>query len=701
MSNQTDINKSTLLIELGTEELPPKSLKKLGEAFSSAIFESLLEAQIVDTPCEANLGFTSYAAPRRLAIAIPNVAEKQATQNAERRGPAVQAAFKEDGSATPAALGFAKSCGTEIDQLSRLKTDKGEWLYFEQKVEGKPAIELINDAIDVSIKKLPIAKRMRWGAGSAEFVRPAKWLTVLHGDTVLPISVLGIDSSNTSRGHRFHSDGDMVIPHADDYADSLEKNGTVIAHFDLRQTQISEQIATLAKSVNGNIVDDQALLDEVTGLVEYPNALIGKIDDEFMSVPQECLVSSMRDHQKYFHLVDDSGKLLPYFITVSNIKSKNPAQVISGNERVLRARLSDAKFFWDTDKKSTLASRTQKLESVLFHKKLGSIANKVSRLTQVAKTIAKDINADVSIAERGAQLAKADLVSDMVGEFPELQGVMGHYYADHDNEPQLVGECIEQHYWPKFAGDQLPNSPESQSVSLADKLDGLVGIFAAGEIPTGDKDPYGLRRSALGILRILIEEKLTLSLPALVATSAESYSSQGINVSEEQQQQIVNFLFERLRAYYQPQGISTNRINAVLACRPESPLDFDHRLRALNEFMALEEATNLAAANKRISNILKKTDAISGEIDTSLLEDGAETVLAHSVADSEKTVIALFNSGDYNGGLKQLATLKDAVDTFFDGVMVMAEDEEIRTNRLRLLKKLQNLFLRVADISAL
>ncbi len=692
------MNNKTLLIELGTEELPPKSLKKLEGSFTRSIIDSLKEAQLIkgDEPYE------SFATPRRLAVSVSGVAQNQPDQNIERRGPAVQAAFKDDGSATPAAMGFAKSCGVDIEQLSRLKTDKGEWLHFEQTVAGKPAAELVNDAISTAVKQLPIAKRMRWSSGSAEFVRPVHWLVVLLGDQIVPVTVLDIESGRTTRGHRFHSTADISINQADDYADILETNGTVVASFNKRQAQIKTQINTLVDSIKGNIVDDQALLDEVTALVEYPNALMGKIDDEFMNVPQESLISSMRDHQKYFHVVDADGALMPFFITVSNIASKNPAQVTNGNERVLRARLSDAKFFWDTDKKVKLETRLNKLENVLFHIKLGSIADKTARIISTVQAIAKDLGADSNIAARGAQLAKADLVSDMVGEFPELQGIMGHYYAQHDGEKALVGQCIEQHYWPKFAGDQLPTSAEAQAVSLSDKLDSLVGIYGTGEVPTGDKDPYGLRRSALGILRILIEEKRSLSLPELVATSAHSFAQQEIIIDSEQQQQIVTFLLERLRAYYQTEGISTSRINAVLSCRPESPLDFDHRLRALNDFMALEEADDLAAANKRISNILKKSAKTSFEsIDSELLETGAETELAQALNDVEQRCMPLFNSGDYDAGLQQLATLRNIVDSYFDDVMVMVDDPAIKNNRLNLLKQLQNLFLQVADISVL
>lgn len=688
----------SLLIELGTEELPPKSLKTLGQSFADGVFNALQELQLVDS----NANHQWFAAPRRLAVLIADVAEEQPTQNEERRGPAVQAAFADDGSPTPAALGFAKSCGVDIDALDRLKTDKGEWLLFQQTIPGKSAKELIQQAVEQANKQLPIAKRMRWGGGNAEFVRPVHWLVALHGQEVVPVTLFGLTASNVTQGHRFHSGATIELSNADDYIEVLQQKGHVMADFNQRQQAINESIQQLASDLGGKIEDDSALLDEVTALVEWPEPLLGNIDAEFMAVPQECLVSSMRDHQKYFHVVDQDNKLLPYFITVSNIVSKDPDRVKQGNERVLRARLSDARFFWETDKKSPLSDGLSSLDNVLFHIKLGSVGNKVARLQQLAASIAEELGGDAKLAGRGAQLAKADLVSNMVGEFPELQGVMGRYYADNDKEPALVGECVEQHYWPRFAGDELPTSNEAQAVSLADKLDSLVGIFAAGELPTGDRDPYGLRRAALGILRILIEQGQPLSLTKLVAQSAEAYAAQQISVSGEQQQQVVTFLLERLRAYYQAQGLPTDRINAVLACRPERPLDFDARLRAVNEFMQLEEAADLAAANKRIGNILKKSD-ISGAaaVDTSLLEPGAEAQLAKAINSAETQCLPLFDQGDYSSGLKQLATLRNTVDGYFDSVMVMVDDETLKNNRLRLLKQLQDLFLRVADISAL
>lgn len=687
----------TLLIELGTEELPPKSLKKLGNSFKKSIIESLQTVGL-----SASNDSKLFAAPRRLAVVIEDVRATQLDQEVERRGPAVQAAFKDDGSATPAATGFAKSCGVNIEQLDRLKTDKGEWLYFKQQVPGKNIAELIQDILNTAIKQLPIAKRMRWGDRDAEFVRPVHWLLALHDADILSAEILELQSSNHSRGHRFHGEQELQISHAADYEHVLEKTGYVIADFDRRQNMIKQQIEALADSVNGNIENDPALLDEVTGLVEYPHAILGSIDKRFMDVPQEALISSMRDHQKYFHIVGSDNKLMPYFITVSNIDSKDPKRVQSGNERVLRARLSDAEFFWQTDQKTTLENRLPALESVLYHIKLGSVANKALRLEITAGEIAKKINADATIAARGGKLAKADLVSHMVGEFADLQGTMGRYYAAKDNENPIVGECIEQHYWPKQSGGQLPLSSEAQAVSLAEKLDVLVGIYGVGEVPTGDKDPYALRRAALGILRILVEKQHSLSLIELVAIATNAYATQNISIDAGVQTKIVEFIQERFKAFYQTEGISTKHINAVLACRPEKPLDFDARVRAIKEFATLPEASELAAANKRISNILKKTELSSlTDVDESLLQDDAEKQLSEAINKIETECLELFFAGDYEQGLKLLATLRDSVDGFFDNVMVMAEDENVRNNRLSLLKKLQDLFLRVADISVL
>jgi len=695
------MSSETLLVELGTEELPPKSLKKLSDAFTKELLAGLSDAGLI-TSNDAKAA-TPFASPRRLALSVDNVLAAQPDQTVERRGPAVQAAFNANGEPTPAAAGFAKSCGVEVANLERLKTNKGEWLSYRLEEAGKTIAELIQGIIEQTIKRLPIAKRMRWGDGIAEFVRPVHWLIVMHGETIIPATILGVSSANITRGHRFHGDGDIIITHAQNYEQNLAKQGHVIANFSKRQKMITEQIDRAASSAGGTIEPDQALLDEVTGLVEYPTAVLGDFEQSFLQVPQECLISSMRDHQKYFHVVDGSNKLLPHFITVSNIQSKEPARVRTGNERVLRARLSDARFFWETDQKTKLENRVEDLEKVLFHAKLGSVLNKAKRISALAGSLAEKMNGDSTTAVRAALLAKADLVSNMVGEFDELQGIMGHYYADRDGEPALVGECIEQHYWPKFAGDQLPLSSEAQAVALADKLDSLVGLYGAGETSTGDKDPYGLRRAALSILRILIEQQRPFNLSELVAeTSAVFADQQDIVIDAETQTNIVGFIRGRLTAFYQNQKIATTTINAVMACAPDSPLDFEHRVKAVHLFGEMPEANDLAAANKRISKLLKKQTApVTEAVDETALVEAAELELYSAIVKLEADCPRLFDDGDYALGLQKLASLRTPIDVFFENVMVMSDDATQQQNRLALLSRIQGLSLCVADISLL
>ncbi|GAA6137838.1 glycine--tRNA ligase subunit beta [Arenicella sp. 4NH20-0111] len=691
----------TLLIELGTEELPPKALLKLSDAFTREITSGLLGAQLI-TESDAQQTLP-YATPRRLAVSTGNVLPAQPDQVVERRGPAVQAAFNAEGQATPAALGFAKSCGVEVEELERLKTDKGEWLSYNLVEKGKTLEVLIQEILAQAIKRLPIPKRMRWGAGDAEFVRPLKWLIVMHGNEIIPATALDITSSNETRGHRFHSQGPIAINNADNYESVLLDQGHVIADFAKRRQMISDQATEAALSVGGTVEEDTGLLDEVTGLVEYPSPILGSFDDDFLDVPQECLVSSMRDHQKYFHVIGKDKKLIPYFITISNIESKNPEQVKTGNEKVLRARLSDAQFFWETDQKSTLESRIDRLKSVRFHAKLGNLYERTKRIEALAGELAAKMNGSVTDAKRGALLAKADLVSDMVGEFDELQGIMGHYYADREGEPSIVGDCIEQHYWPKFAGDSLPVSNEAQAVALADRIDSFVGLFGAGERPTGDKDPYALRRAALSILRILIEREHSFSIPEIVKQSVNIYAEyQSYVIDSDTQKDIVEFILGRLTALYQSQDIARNTINAVMACKPEVPLDFEHRVKAVHAFNDAAEAADLASANKRISNLLKKQkQAISSDVEPSLLSEDAEKQLFNAICEIESECTDLFSNGDYAQGLNKLASLRSPVDDFFEHVMVMSEDEAQRNNRLALLKKLQSLFLQVADIALL
>lgn len=692
---------ASLLIELGTEELPPKALKKLADAFSATLSESLGAAGLLSS----NTQIRNYASPRRLAVWMSEVADTQPDFSQTRKGPAVAAAFDEHGEPTRAALGFAKSCGVDVADLARDKTDQGEWLIYEQTIAGKSITECTQQALDVAITQLPIPKRMRWGNKSVEFVRPVHWLLAMHGETILELSALGLDASNLSRGHRFHHRDTIVINHADDYANELRRC-YVLADFATRQDRIKQQCATLASEAGGVAVLDPSLLDEVTGLVEWPVSILGKFDAAFLDVPREVLIASMKDHQKYFYLTDDKGELLPAFITVSNIQSTAPEKVLTGNERVLHARLSDGQFFWEQDKSHPLEDNAERLEQLLFHVKLGSMADKTRRLQNISGQLAELTGADVTATQRAAALCKLDLLSHMVGEFASLQGTMGRYYALHDGEDRAVADAIEQHYWPKFAGDKLPESNESIALALADRLDALVGIFATGEKPTGVKDPYALRRAALGVLRILIEKKLDIPLQTLLGIAIDAYSEGvelDIKLDSETRAQLRQFILDRLRAYYAGQGFDINTFNAVAAVDPARVYDFDRRIRAVSDFFETdkEAATALAAANKRIANILKKEAVENSKYDPSLLTETAERELANVLGSLQKSTRAAFENQHYAKGLAELAHLRVPVDRFFDEVRVMDDDEKIRNNRLGLLGALRDLFLQVADISHL
>lgn len=689
---------ANLLIEIGTEELPPKTLQTLGEAFLSGCVAALQKSKLV----ERNAPTRWFATPRRLAVWIADVKIKQPDLNTERKGPAVQAAFDAHGQPTRAALGFAGSCGVAVEDLHRATSGKGEWLVFRTKQKGLPANSLIPICIEQSIKQLPIAKRMRWGTFESEFVRPVHWVTVLHGDKLVKATILSIQTGRHTMGHRFHCPHKLPLSTADDYEHTLLTEGTVIADFEKRRAQIKKQVTALAKKKGGTACIDNALLDEVTGLVEYPCALLGSFDQTFLDLPKEVLVSSMRDHQKYFHLTSPNGQLLPFFITVSNIRSTTPRHIRRGNERVLRARLADAQFFWDTDRKRPLAQHGLRLSEILFHRTLGSVADKRQRLEYLAATVAPLCGQDQDLCVRAAQLAKADLVTDMVGEFPDLQGIMGSYYAQLDSEHEQVARACAEHYQPRFAGDELPCSGVGKVIALVDRLDSLLGIFSAGEEPSGDKDPYGLRRAALAVLRLIIEGKFDLDLTELLREAVRAYESCRVNVSRETVNQVYAFVMDRLRRYYSEQGFAADEIASVMATHPTRPCDFDLRLRAVAKFRQLDEAANLAAANKRIRNILRKSDGnIAAEFDLSLLRDPAERELADNLQALDSAVRDVFKQGHYETGLGRLAALKPSVDRFFDEVLVMAEDEALKRNRLALLGRLQNLFLQVADISYL
>jgi glycyl-tRNA synthetase beta chain len=683
-----------LLVELGTEELPPRSLLTLSRAFASEMQTRLLEAGLLAGGQEVEY----FAAPRRLAVRIPGVLQRQPDRDQERRGPAVQAAFDAQGKPSQAAEGFARSCGTSVDKLERLKTDKGEWLVYRHRQKGEAARQLVPAILDQALKALPIAKRMRWGDLDAEFLRPVHWLVLLHGDKVIPAELLSVKSGRHSRGHRFHHPEPVSLKHPGEYVSRL-KQGYVMVDFESRRQLIGKAASKLAAGVQGKALIDEKLLDEVTSLVEWPVPLLGEFEKKYLDVPAEALITTMQDNQKYFPVVNRSGRLLPYFITVSNIRSKQKRKVVEGNERVIRARFSDAGFFWDSDRKVRLESHIDKLRDVVFHNKLGTLHDKVERVSKLAAIVADELNTDTSAAQWAGMLSKADLMTGMVAEFPELQGVMGRYYAAHDGEPEEVAMAMEEQYLPRFAGDRLPVSGTGNALAIADKIDTIVGIFSAGDLPTGDKDPFGLRRAALGVLRIAIENRQGINLWTVLRSAAVHFAGHD---TDRLSNSVYDFMMDRLRTYYVDAGVPRNVFEAVLACRPQRPLDFDGRIRAVQAFGKMKEAESLSAANKRIGNILKQAgDRDWDHVSTEMLSEAAEKQLARKIDEMQSAVKPLFDAGDYTAALKQLARLRPEVDQFFDRVMVMVDEQAVRDNRLALLQKLRNLFLRVADLSCL
>lgn len=682
-----------LLVEIGTEELPPKSLAKLARAFAD---NARAELESAEFPFSEILW---YATPRRLAIKINSLAEQQPDKQVEKRGPAVSAAFDEQGKPTKAAEGWARSNGIEASQAERLVTDKGEWLLYKAEVKGKNISSLIESIVGSALTKLPIPKPMRWGAKSTQFIRPVHTVTMLYGDELLPGSVLGVNSARKVMGHRFHGAKHFDLAHADDYLSRLETH-YVLADFEQRKNKIRREIEAVSTAVNATADVNEALLDEVTSLVEWPVILSASFDESFLAVPKEALIYTMKDDQKYFPLLDNSGQLLSRFVFVSNIESKDPRQVIKGNEKVIRPRLADAEFFFKTDKKYTLDSRLNSLKSVLFQKQLGTLHEKSLRIAELAKNIAQSLKVDGELAYRAGLLSKTDLMTDMVMEFPDVQGVMGMHYARHDGEAEAVAVALNEQYMPRFSGDKLPRSLISSSVALADKIDSLVGIFGIGQIPKGDKDPFALRRAAIGVLRIIVELDLPLDLLDLVKASAllfgDKVSSKGLEES------VVDFILARFKAWYQEQGVDIDVIQAVAAKRPTRPADFAARVQAVSAFKLLESSTALAAANKRVANILAKNPVSSqSDVILDLLVEPEEKELAAKLVLVDEIVQPLLASSDYSGALKELATLRGLIDKFFDNVMVMAEDEATKNNRLALLSKLRNLFLYSADISLL
>ena len=686
----------TLLVEIRTEELPPKSLARLMEAFSHGLFEGLKERHFLlpeATP-------TSFATPRRLAVRVSHVLSKQADREVERKGPAVANAFNEAGQPSPALLGFAKSCGVDVSKLARQAGEKGEYFVYRSKQKGEPLKNHLAAIVDASLKKLPVSKTMRWGAGEAQFVRPVHGLIMLHGKSVVPGSVLGLKSGNKTLGHRFLSKGALTVTQVQDY-EKILKQGKVLASFEARRALIVKGLDAAAhkhgKDVRWDLGKGAELVDEVTSLVEWPVVLGGAFDKDFLAVPKECLIVSMQQHQKYFPLVDTAGKLLPHFLFVSNQQAANPKQIIAGNERVLRARLSDARFFYDQDLKTKLEMRVPRLAQVVYHNKLGSQLQRVERLTKLAGEIALLLDADRASAERAATLAKADLLTDMVGEFPELQGVMGRYYALHEGESQVIAAAIEQHYWPRFAGDAVPESIVAAAVALADRLDSLAGLFGVGQQPTGDKDPFGLRRAALGVVRIVVEKNLLLSVNDLIRLA---YSTLPSTIGQAPVE-VEAFIFERLGGYLRERGYSTLEVDAALRATPYIA-ELPKILQAVQAFQKMPEASALAAANKRIVNILRKAgQEYVNKVDAALLVEPAERALFEVMQQLSPDVESRLKAHDYTGALQRLAGLKQPVDAFFENVMVMADEASVRQNRLALLNDLKMLMNRVADIARL
>lgn len=681
------------LVEIGTEELPPKALKTLATSFADNVEAELNQAGLTFDKIEW------FAAPRRLAVKVLNLATQQPSKEIEKRGPAVSAAFDAEGKPTKAAEGWARGCGITVDQAERIATDKGEWLVHRAKIEGQPTKNLLNDIVANALAKLPIPKPMRWADKTVQFIRPVHTVTMLLGDELIEGEILGVASARTIRGHRFLGEKEFEIQHADQYPQLLREKGSVVADFNERKAEILAKSQAKATALGGVADIEESLLEEVTSLVEYPNVLAAKFEERFLAVPAEALVYTMKGDQKYFPIYDKDGKLLPHFIFVSNINPEDPTAIIEGNEKVVRPRLTDAEFFFKTDLKQKLVDRLPRLETVLFQQQLGTLKDKTDRIEQLAGEIAKQIGADEAKAKRAGLLSKCDLMTNMVFEFTDTQGVMGMHYARHDGEDEEVAVALNEQYMPRFAGDELPKSLVASAVALADKFDTLTGIFGIGQAPKGSADPFALRRAALGALRIIVEKNLPLDLEDLVKKSAALFGDKLTN--QNVVADVVDFMLGRFRAWYQDEGIAVDVIQAVLARRPTRPADFDARVRAVSHFRTLDSAEALAAANKRVANILAKAEGDIGAIDVALCVEPAEQVLAQSVLSLAKEVQPLIAQGEYTAVLDKLAGLRQPVDNFFDNVMVNVEDAKLRQNRLAILNTLQGLFLQVADISLL
>ncbi len=683
------------LVEIGTEELPPLALPDLSSGMADGIAKGLAGARLSHGP------ITQFATPRRLAVMVQSLLARQPDQEIKRRGPPVTAAFDAGGKPTKAALAFANSCSTTVERLGRVREEKGEYLYFEGKQAGRATVELLPEIVTQALAGLPIPRRMRWGSGDAEFVRPVHWVVMLFGRTVVRARILDVAAGAMTRGHRFHAPRPLRIAEPSRYAPLLLK-ARVIASFPDRRERIRAGITAAGATGKHRTLVSEALLNEVTALVEWPVPIVGQFEERFLDLPREVLIATLQDHQRCFAVEGPNGKLVPRFVAVSNIASRQPARVVSGNERVVRPRLADAAFFWDTDRKQPLAGRIEALKAVTFQSRLGSLHDKSQRVRALAQMIASAINADVTVTARAAELAKCDLLTRLVGEFPELQGTMGAYYARHDCEPEAVAKAVGEQYRPRFAGDELPNSKPGVALAIADRLDTICGAFAIGQKSTGARDPFGLRRAALGVLRMIVELGLELDLKQLIAAAA---TAQPVKVP--QPSEIYDYMMERLRAYYletaRLPGMTNEVFDAVLVNQPASPLDFDSRIRAVAAFLGMPEAPALTAANKRIANILRQAgESAAAEfaaIEGTALENGEERALFAALEASRRDVGKLLTARKYGEAMKSLAALRAPVDAFFDSVMVMHEDPRTRSQRLGLLRAIRELFMHTADLS--
>lgn len=689
--------RADFLVEIGTEELPPKSLRTLMQSFSDN-----LVAAIDDVRLERG-DVTAYASPRRLAVAIDALAYNQPERRVEEKGPPVSVAFDDGGTATPAAIAFAKKCGVDVDALQREKTTRGEWLTFERTDAGKSAAELLPDLIENALSALPIPRRMRWGIGDTEFIRPLHWIVLLHGNESIAANVMGLPTSNVTMGHRFLSKGAIKIKSPGTYLSTLEQSGFVIADFERRREMVRTGVVAAAKGVGGQIVDGEMLYDEVAALVEWPVPIVGSFDEQYLSLPRDVVISTLTGHQRYFPVANHDGELLARFVTVANLDSTDPEQVRDGNERVIRPRLADAAFFWANDKKLPLSGRRETLREVVYQRGLGSLFDKSERVAGLAAWLADARGIDSATVVQAARLAKCDLLTDMVGEFPDLQGTMGGFYAAADGEPEAVTTAISDQYRPRFAGDKLPSTADGQLLAVADKLDTLAGVFSVGKKPTGNRDPFSLRRAALGVVRILVECGIDISLTEAIRFAVDAQPKND-NDAQSVADDVYVFVTDRLRRYFldRDENLATETFDAVMNRKPDSLLDFDRRLAAVQTFLHLEQAASLAAANKRIANILRKADApTDAAVAEKLLSEDAERLLYSALDSARQKVAPLMANKAYADVLNALADLRDPVDRFFDDVMVMADDEKVKNNRLALLSQLRALFLDVADISRL